>query len=211
MTLEPNSSQQAGEFASKLMELTDAHLLPLLPECIAQGHTPFGAGIFRKSDFSPVAVSSNKDLESPVLHAEVNCINQFFKLPEPARPSVDDALFISTHEPCSMCLSALAWANVKTVYFTFTHQDTRDKLGMNEDIDIIEELFLDRGDREAAGSETDGPRYNRRNKFFTAAPISSLFDAVADETLKDGLKDRMNQLQKAMLSASSTLQTTGKD
>src|SRR5690606_21076946 len=115
-----------------LLALAEDTLIPAVRSCVAKGNTPFAATILDTS-LIPLVTSSNNDASSPVSHAEISCIHNFLALPEPTRPAAADAVLLSTHEPCAMCLGAVCWAGIKTVYFLFTYDETRDVFGMGED------------------------------------------------------------------------------
>lgn len=40
---------------------------------------------------------------SPGADGEINCIQEFYKLPADKRPNAKDCIFFATHEPCSLC------------------------------------------------------------------------------------------------------------
>ena len=49
--------------------------------------------------------------------------------------------FFSTHEPCSLCLSAITWSGFDNFYYFFSYQDSRDKFQIPHDLKILEEVF----------------------------------------------------------------------
>lgn len=77
---------------------------------------PFGAAVLDENGVV-LAVGSNRVLadNDPTAHAEIVAIRRACKV----RGSYDlsSCTLIATGEPCPMCLSAIIWANIKTVYF----------------------------------------------------------------------------------------------
>lgn len=96
-----SSSQLLDAF---LTTTTDA-IIPKTAAGVAAGCKVFGAAILRKSDLSLVIAATNDETASPLLHGEINCIQQFYSLPKESRPEAKDCLFFATHEPCSLCES----------------------------------------------------------------------------------------------------------
>jgi tRNA(Arg) A34 adenosine deaminase TadA len=72
---------------------------------VAAGNKVFGAAILCKSDLSLVVAGTNDEIDNPLWHGEVHTLNRFYELPGP-HPT-RDLVFISTHEPCTMCMSAI--------------------------------------------------------------------------------------------------------
>jgi guanine deaminase len=96
---------------------------------IAAGQSPFGCAIAR--DGSVLSCSHNTVVQTTDItaHAEVNAIRE-------ACRAVGDiflsgAIVATTCEPCPMCMSALHWARVDTVYYGASIADA-DAAGFNE-------------------------------------------------------------------------------
>ena len=76
---------------------------------------PFGTVIIRQARGECVAVGANRSDENPILHGEIDAINRCAA----AHPGIDwsELVLYTTAEPCSMCLSAIAWAGIPDVYY----------------------------------------------------------------------------------------------
>lgn len=92
---------------------------------------PFGAVITDK-DGKILAVASNTVLghHDPTAHAEINAIRMAAAALE--THDLSGCTLYATGYPCPMCLSAIIWANIKTVYFGCTPSDA-DKIGFRDD------------------------------------------------------------------------------
>ena len=95
----------------------------------------------------------------------------------PDRPSTRDLLFLTTHEPCTLCMSAITWAGFDNYYYFYSHEDSRDSFAIPHDLKILKEVF---------GLEPGG--YRRTNEFWTAYAIADLIDAEP-EPLRTQLHD----------------------
>lgn len=91
---------------------------------------PFGAVVVRNGEV--IASSHNMVLKNddPTAHAEVQAIRKACKILE--TPLISDCEIYSTCEPCPMCLSAIMWARIPTVYFGCTKEDAG-KIGFIDD------------------------------------------------------------------------------
>ena len=96
---------------------------------MANGQSPFGCAIALGDRV--LAQSHNTVVQTVDItaHAEVNAIRE-------ACRALDDiflthAIVATTCEPCPMCMSALHWARVDTVYYGATIADA-DQAGFNE-------------------------------------------------------------------------------
>jgi len=176
-----SNPQSALTLLSTILRVTEEKLVPLTRTGVSSGSKLFGAAILKRSDLSPVTVATNNERVSPLLHGEVNCIQEFFSSPAEGRPATKDCVFFATHEPCSLCLSAITWAGFNEFYYLFTYEDSRDLFAIPYDIDILEQVF-----RVPAPSDNDEalaarPLYNRKNKFFTAKSLADLIQELPDE------------------------------
>ena len=85
---------------------------------------PFGAAIVK--DGKIIAKSHNKVLKSndPTSHAEMNAIRKASK--KLGTFDLEGCEIYATCMPCPMCMGAIRWANIRTVYFGATSQDADD-------------------------------------------------------------------------------------
>ncbi|MDE0344399.1 MAG: hypothetical protein OXI66_01265, partial [Boseongicola sp.] len=91
------------------------------------------------SDLSLVLAETNNEVANPLWHGEMHCLKAFFELEE--RPGTDELLFLSTHEPCSLCLSAITWAGFDNFFHLFSHEESRDDFAIPHDPRILREVF----------------------------------------------------------------------
>ncbi|KAK4183176.1 cytidine deaminase-like protein [Podospora australis] len=183
------------EIISAVLKVTEEQIVQMIRQSMLAGNLPFGAAVLHQSSLSPFTVSVNKVQKSPLLHGETNCIREFFLNPSDKRPPTDSCLFFATHEPCALCLSAISWTGFSHVCFLFTHEDIRDLLGMDGDIDILEEVF-----RVAAPSDTNEslaarPLYNRDNRYFKARSVAELLDQVEGGAEKERLDGEIQRVR----------------
>src|SRR6476620_3424461 len=92
---------------SRLLDVIEHDIVPLTQKGIVRGNKLFGAAILRKSDLSLVLAETNNEVENPMWHGETHAIKRFHELPASMRPASRDCVFLTTHEPCSLCLSAI--------------------------------------------------------------------------------------------------------
>lgn len=131
---------------NRLFDVIDKDIVPLTAKGVAKGNKLFGAAILRKHDLSLVIAETNNELENPLWHGEVHCLKRFYELPRAERPETGDCIFLATHEPCSLCLSAITWAGFDNFYYLFSHEDSRDSFAIPHDLKILKEVFtLDPG------------------------------------------------------------------
>ena len=125
----------------KLLEVLEKNILPLTEIGVKQGNKIFGAAILKKSDLSLVVAGTNQETKNPLWHGEISCLNSYWAIPKKQRVPTKDCIFFSTHEPCSLCLSAITWSGFDNFYYFFSYQDSRDKFQIPHDLKILEEVF----------------------------------------------------------------------
>jgi tRNA(Arg) A34 adenosine deaminase TadA len=167
--------------ARRLLDVIDQEILPLTEPGVAAGNKVFGAAILRKSDLSLVMAGTNDETDNPLLHGEINTLNEFYELVE--RPSTNDLVFLTTHEPCTLCMSAITWAGFDNYYYFYSHEDSRDSFAIPHDLRILKEVF---------GLEPGG--YRRSNAFWTAYSISDLIESEP-EPLRTELRAKADQIK----------------
>ena len=104
---------------------------------------PFGAAVIDK-DGTILSVTSNTVLgdHDPTAHAEMNAIREACKVK--GTHDLTGCVIYATGYPCPMCLGAIIWANIKTVYYGCTPKDA-DDIGFRDDFiyDFINEGCVD--------------------------------------------------------------------
>jgi len=98
-------------------------------EGIAAGQSPFGCAISLGGTI--VAAEHNRVLASTDItaHAEITALREACR--RAGTIDLGGAIVASTCEPCAMCMAALHWARVDTVYFGATIADAA-AAGFNE-------------------------------------------------------------------------------
>ncbi|MHA3022466.1 nucleoside deaminase [Mycobacterium sp. BMJ-28] len=167
--------------ARRLLDVIDLDVLPLTERGVSAGNKVFGAAILRKDDLSLVIAGTNAETTSPLWHGEVHTLKQFYELAQ--RPPTAELLFLSTHEPCTMCMSAITWAGFDNFYYFFSHEDSRDAFAIPHDLRILHEVF---------GLAPGG--YRRTNAFWRAYSIPDLV-AAEDEPLRTELLARRQLIE----------------
>ncbi len=76
---------------------------------------PFGAVIVRPDTGEIRARGVNNSGANPILHGEIACMNDYVQ--GHGNAGWDSCLLYTTGEPCSMCMSALVWAQIGGVVF----------------------------------------------------------------------------------------------
>ena len=162
----------SAEEIDALLDVVEHRILPLTEECVRRGHNLFGGAVLDPETLQPLAVGSNRRGDNPILHGEIDTILRFFDLPE--HPAPEDTLFLATHEPCSMCLSALAWSGFREVWYLFEYAETAEDFHMPDDLTMLSALFGAKGTnhhnayldlhglREAVAVSPEAPRLEKR-------------------------------------------------
>lgn len=171
-----------SQFISRLLDFLQYELIPATQEAVARGNKMFGGGMLRKSDLSTVIIGTNNEIENPLWHGEVHTIKLFCEMPREKRPRPEEILFVASHEPCTLCLSAITWAGYDNFYYLFSHEDSRDSFNIGHDLRILKEVF---------GLEPAG--YRRENAYWRGEGIRDLI-AECDELQRRALSARVAEI-----------------
>lgn len=191
---------------NRLLDVIETELVPLTRAGIASGNKLFGAAILRKIDLSVVVAAVNNETENPLWHGEMHAIKRFYELPADGRPDPRDCLFLTTHEPCSLCLSGITWSGFDNFYYLFSYEDTRDAFNIPHDIRILREVFaVPDPDREDVPANR--PLYNRRNAFFESYGIMAMVGGL-DRGRKEALVARIDDLSATYRELSAAYQAS---
>ena len=96
---------------------------------LAKGQSPFGCAIARDGKLLSASHNTVVLTTDITAHAEVNAIREACKATNDI--FLEGAIVATTCEPCPMCMAALHWARVDTVYYGATIADA-DTAGFNE-------------------------------------------------------------------------------
>ncbi|MDN2582011.1 nucleoside deaminase [Aquibium sp. ELW1220] len=153
----------------RLLDVIERDVVPLTAAGVKKGNKLFGAAILNKADGSLVLAETNNELENPLWHGEVHALKRFYEMPKETRPATGDCIFIATHEPCSLCLSAITWTGFDNFYYLFSHEDSRDAFAIPHDLKILKEVFT-----------LDPGGYAAENEFWKSYSIRRLAAALPE-------------------------------
>lgn len=151
----------------RLLDVIEQDIVPMTRAGVARGNKIFGAAILRKADLSLVLAETNNETENPLWHGEMHALKRFYELPAATRPDKRDCLFLATHEPCSLCLSAITWTGFDNFHYLFSHADSRDAFAIPHDLAILKEVF-----------RLDPGGYARRNAYWQAHSLRDMAAAL---------------------------------
>ena len=163
-----------------LLDILISSIIPKTIINVEKGNKIFGGAIIDKKNFSIITIGLNNEIENPILHGEISTINNFFDFDIKLDPS--NYIFLSTHQPCSMCLSAITWAGFNNFYFFFPYSDTKNKFSIPHDLNIFSEIF----------NISEG-NYNTRNAYWNCFSIINEINKLNFKN-KDNLLLKIDQI-----------------
>jgi guanine deaminase len=110
----------------------------LAEDGIKEGGGPFGAVIVRCGEIISEATNQVVHSNDPTAHAEILAIRQASEVL--ATHNLSDCILYTSCEPCPMCLGAIYWSGIRTIFFAADRQDA-EEAGFSDKF-IYEEISL---------------------------------------------------------------------
>ena len=167
---------------SRLLDLILNEIIPLTYKNVSKGNKIFGGAIINKVDLSTICIGVNNEIINPLLHGEISTINNFFEKNKKIEPK--ECIFISTHEPCSLCLSAITWSGFNNFYYFFPYEDTNDKFNIVHDLNILSQVF-----------NIKNGKYNNSNSYWQSFSILKEINKLSTNE-GEILNSKINQINK---------------
>ena len=180
----------------KFLSIFKNNILPLTNKGVESGNKIFGAAILKKEDYSLVIAGTNNEIENPMWHGEIYTLKKFYELDSSNRPKEKNCIFLSSHEPCSLCLSAITFSGFDNFYYLFPYESTSDEFNIPHDLNILKEVF----------NINDG-KYIRKNSYWKSYNINTLINELKDPNKKK-TKDSFNEIKKTYIALSEKYQLT---
>ena len=180
----------------KFLDVFNNYILPLTLKGVDSGNKIFGAAIIKKDDYSLVVAGSNNETENPLWHGETHTLKKFYEINKETRPDEKNCIFLSSHEPCSLCLSAITFSGFDNFYYLFPYESTSEEFSIPHDLNILKEVF----------NINDG-NYIKNNSYWKSYSINSLINKLEDSKKKK-FKDSFNKIKKNYIDLSNKYQTS---
>ncbi len=178
----------------KLLNIFLNEILPLTEKGVAKGNKIFGAAIIKKDDLSLVIAETNNEIKNPLWHGEMHALKKFYELNSEKRPNEKDCMFLSSHEPCSLCLSAITFSGFDNFYYLFPYSVTNNEFNIPHDLNILKEVF----------KITDG-EYNKENSYWRSQSINMLIESLSHQKKEKKLK-QLDKIKKKYQALSNEYQ-----
>ncbi len=179
----------------KFLDIFKNDILPLTIKGVDAGNKIFGAAIINKDDYSLVVAGSNNETENPIWHGEIHTLKKFYELDNIMRPKEKNCIFLSSHEPCSLCLSGITFSGFDNFYYLFPYESTSDEFNIPHDLNILKEVF----------NITDG-KYMKENSYWKSYNINILLNEMKNANKKK-LADSFNEIKKTYIDLSKKYQS----
>ena len=177
---------------NKILDIFLNNLIPETKISVSKGNKIFGAFVLNKIDLSLVVTGVNNEIENPIYHGEISTIINFFKL---RNLNPKDYLFVSSHEPCSLCLSAITWSGFDNFYYLFHYEETESTFNIPYDLKILKEVFkIDKG------------QYSKINSFWQSYSIIEEIKELKNSE-NDKLLEKIKEINKLYEDISNNYQS----
>ena len=180
----------------KFSDIFKNNILPLTAKGVDIGNKIFGAAILNKNDYSLIVAETNNETENPIWHGEIHTLKKFYELDSKIRPNEKNCIFLSSHEPCSLCLSAITFSGFNNFYYLFPYESTSNKFNIPHDLNILKEIF----------NIEDG-KYIKENSYWKSYNINTLIDELKSND-KNKLTVSFNEIKKQYFDLSNKYQSS---
>ena len=180
----------------KFVDIFKNNILPLTIKGVDAGNKIFGAAIINKEDYSMVIAGSNNETENPIWHGEIYTLKKFYELDYKIRPKEKNCIFLSSHEPCSLCLSAITFSGFNNFYYLFPYESTSDEFNIPLDLNVLKEVF----------NISDG-KYIKENSYWKSYNINNLINELKNSNKKKILNS-FDEIKKKYIDLSKKYQSS---
>ena len=180
----------------KFSDIFKNNILPLTAKGVDIGNKIFGAAILNKNDYSLIVAETNNETENPIWHGEIHTLKKFYELDSKIRPNEKNCIFLSSHEPCSLCLSAITFSGFNNFYYLFPYESTSNKFNIPHDLNILKEIF----------NIEDG-KYIKENSYWKSYNINTLIDELKSKDKKKSTIS-FNEIKKKYIDLSKKYQSS---
>lgn len=180
----------------KFSDIFKNNILPLTAKGVDIGNKIFGAAILNKNDYSLIVAETNNETENPIWHGEIHTLKKFYELDSKIRPSEKNCIFLSSHEPCSLCLSAITFSGFNNFYYLFPYESTSNKFNIPHDLNILKEIF----------NIEDG-KYIKENSYWKSYNINTLINELKSND-KNKLTVSFNEIKEKYIDLSKKYQSS---
>ena len=180
----------------KFLDVFNNDILPLTYKGVNSGNKIFGAAIIRKDNYSLVVAGSNNETENPLWHGETYTLKKFYEINKKKRPEEKNCIFLTSHEPCSLCLSAITFSGFDNFYYLFPYQSTSEEFSIPHDLNILKEVF-----------NINNGSYIKNNSYWKSYNINSLINKL-ENSKKKKLTDSFNNIKKRYFDLSNKYQAS---
>ena len=148
----------------------------------------------KKEDYSLVVAGTNNEIENPLWHGEIHTLKKFYEINKKTRPNEKNCIFLSSHEPCSLCLSAITFSGFDNFYYLFPYESTSDEFNIPHDLRILKEVF-----------NINEGKYIEKNSYWNSYSINDLIEELTNNKKKK-LSDSFNKIKNSYIDLSNKYQ-----
>lgn len=180
----------------KFSDIFKNNILPLTAKGVDIGNKIFGAAILNKNDYSLIVAETNNETENPIWHGEIHTLKKFYELDSKIRPNEKNCIFLSSHEPCSLCLSAITFSGFNNFYYLFPYESTSNKFNIPHDLNILKEVF-----------KIEDGKYMKENSYWKSYNINTLINELKSND-KNKLTVSFNEIKEKYIDLSKKYQSS---